>query len=307
MRTASLLLKGGRQAKKRKAEGSPQLNSPPGASTASPTSTPARPQPSSIKNVIPVILSDVDPKFSTKVQLMSELKQFHRLIKVSKVLEKRNNSFLIIRDTPQDVAILQSKNKMKACLGQNVKINLPKAYQNSQPKKSHVIKGVPAEVSEQEHGFLSDQISLTSGVPQGSVLSPLLFLIYVNDLPKPHHRQNSKSQFADDTALWAASRNIHIAAKLLQKDLRKLAKWCAKWRIKLNPEKTKVIIFSRSYLAGKPEPTLKLYGERLKIYPQVKFLGITFDSKFTFKKHFEDILDRCNHRYHRIRLLTNKK
>ena len=134
------------------------------------------------------------------------------------------------------------------------------------------------------NGFLSDQINPAAGVPQGSVLSPLLFLIYVNDLPKPHHRQNSRSQFADDTALWAASRNVHIAAKLLQKDLRKLAKWCAKWRIKLNPEKTKVIIFSWSYLARNSEPTLKLYGEKLKFYPQVKFLGITFDSKFTFKK-----------------------
>ena len=133
------------------------------------------------------------------------------------------------------------------------------------------------------NGFLSDQISPAAGVPQGSILSPLLFLIYLNDLPKPHHRQNSKSQFADDTALWAASRNVHIAVKLLQKDLRKLAKWCAKWRIKLNPEKTKVIIFSRSYLARNSEPTLKLYGEKLKIYPQVKFLGITFDTQFTFK------------------------
>ena len=99
------------------------------------------------------------------------------------------------------------------------------------------------------NGFLSGQINPAAGVPQGSVLSPLLFLIYVNDLPKPHHRQNSKSQFADDTALWAASRNVHIAAKLFQKDLRKLAKWCAKWRIKLNPEKTKVIVFSWSSLA----------------------------------------------------------
>ena len=156
------------------------------------------------------------------------------------------------------------------------------------------------------NGFLFDKISPAAGVPQGSVLSLLLFLIYVNDLPKPHHRQNSKSQFADNTALWAVSRNVHIAAKLLQKEIRKLAKWCAKWRIKLNPEKTKVIIFSRSYLAGKPEPILKLYGERLKIYPHMKFLGITFDSKFTFKKHFEDILGHCNARYQRIRLLTNK-
>ena len=132
------------------------------------------------------------------------------------------------------------------------------------------------------NGFFSDKISPIAGVPQGSVLSPLLFLIYVSDLQKPHHRQNSKSQFPDDTALWAAGKNVQFAAKLLCKDLRKLARWCAKWRIKLNPEKTKVIIISRSSLARNSEPILKLYGERLKIYPKVKFLGITFDSKFTF-------------------------
>ena len=93
----------------------------------------------------------------------------------------------------------------------------------------------------------------------------------------------------------------------MRKDLRELAKWCAKCRIKLNLEKTKVNTFSRSSLARNSEPILKLYGERLKIYPQVKFLGITLDSKFTFQKHFEEILRRCNTRYHRIRLLVNKK
>ena len=83
--------------------------------------------------------------------------------------------------------------------------------------------------------------------------------------------------------------------------------WCAKWRIKLNPEETKVIIFSRSILPRKAELNLKLYGETLKIYPQVKFLGIIFDSKLTFQPHFEDILERCNNRYYRLRLLANKK
>ena len=157
------------------------------------------------------------------------------------------------------------------------------------------------------NNFFSNQINPKAGVPQGSVLSPLLFLIYVNDLPAPHHNQNSLSQFADDTAQWAFSLSVRIAAKLLQQDLLKLAMWCAKWRIKLNPEKTKVIIFSRSILARKTELNLKLYGETLKIYPQVKFLGITFDSQLNFKKHFEDILDRCNTRYYRLRLLANKK
>ena len=50
-----------------------------------------------------------------------------------------------------------------------------------------------------------------------------------------------------------------------------------------------------------------MYGERLKIYPQVKFLGITFDSKLTFQKHFVKILGRCNTSYHHVRLIVNKK
>ena len=162
------------------------------------------------------------------------------------------------------------------------------------------------------NNFFSNQINPKAGVPQGSVMSPLLFLIYVNDLPAPHHNQNSLSQFADDTTQWAFSLNRTLCsktftAKLLQQDLLKLAMWCAKWRNKLNPEKTKVIIFSRSILTRKTELNLKLYGETLKIYPQVKFLGITFDSQLNFKKHFEDILDRCNTRYYRLGLLANKR
>ena len=142
-------------------------------------------------------------------------------------------------------------------------------------------------------GFLSPKVYPKAGVLQGSNLSPLLFLIYVNDMPNPSHHQTDKSQFADDEGQWAVSKNIDLAAEYLQRDIDKLARWCAKWRIKLNPEKTKVIIFSKSRFAIRAEPALSLYGDLLSYYPQIEFLGITFDNRMTFTKHFEEILERC--------------
>ena len=95
-------------------------------------------------------------------------------------------------------------------------------------------------------GFLSPNVYPKAGVPQGSNLSPLLFLSYVNDISNSSHHQTNKSQFADDASQWVVSKNIDLAAEYLQRDFDKQARWCAKWIIKLNPEKTKVIIFSKS-------------------------------------------------------------
>ena len=155
-------------------------------------------------------------------------------------------------------------------------------------------------------GFLSPKVFPKAGVHQCSNLSPLLFLAYVNDISNPSHQQTNKSQFADDAGQWAVSKSIDSATKYLQKDLDNLARRCAKWRTKLNPEKTKVIISSRSTNAVRAEPALSLYGDLLFYYPHIKFLGIAFDSRMTFVKHFEDILDRCTQKFHRLRILVNK-
>ena len=126
-------------------------------------------------------------------------------------------------------------------------------------------------------------------------------------MPNPNHHQTNKSQFADGAGQWAVSKNIDLAARYLQNDLDKLARWCVKWRIKLNPEKTKVIIFSRSQTAKRTEPALSYYGDLLSYYPHIKLSGITFDNRMTFTKRFEEILERCYHRFHRPKILVNKK
>ena len=124
-------------------------------------------------------------------------------------------------------------------------------------------------------------------------------------MPNPTHHQTNKSQFADDAGQWAVSKNINSAMEYLQGDLDKLARWCAQWRKKFNPEKTKVIIFSKSQAAIRAEPALSLYGDLLLYYLHIKLLGITFDNRITFTKHFEELLECCNQKFHHLSILIN--
>ena len=133
------------------------LYSPPGVSSASPINIPACPKPSTYKNSVPIILNNVDPKFNSVIKVMSELRQFHPSLRVSKVQELKTNRFLVIGDTPRGVAILQSDNKMKAFLGQNVSASLPEVYQTAKAaSKTLMVKGVPTEVSEKAFKELLD-------------------------------------------------------------------------------------------------------------------------------------------------------
>ena len=82
---------------------------------------------------------------------MGELRQFHPSLKISQIKELPKGDFLIIGDSMQDVLILQSKTKMKAALGQTVKVSLPKAFQTSKNQtKSLAVKEVPTDITDSE-------------------------------------------------------------------------------------------------------------------------------------------------------------
>ena len=141
-----------RKCKKHKETGSPTLPTlQKTGSSEPPPGTPTRPKPAIIKNEIPVILSGIKAEHKNWRKLLGELRQFNPGLKVSQIKELPRGDFLIIGDSMKDVLILQSENKMKAALGQNVKVSLPKAFQtNKQQAKSLAVNGVPSDISDSE-------------------------------------------------------------------------------------------------------------------------------------------------------------
>ena len=121
-------------------------------------------------------------------------------------------------------------------------------------------------------GHSSSSVRVESGVPQGTVLGPLLFLLHINDLPE--NVTSSVRLFADDCLLYRTIKSIedHLA---LQKDLENLVEWGARWGMKFNTDKCHIIRISRS-----KSPYDRFYtmaGNILKQVSSAKYLGITLE------------------------------
>ena len=154
-------------------------------------------------------------------------------------------------------------------------------------------------------GCWSRKVGLQAGTPQGSPLSPLIYLIFVNDLPQEIVELGlSLSQYADDTALWTSAYTVAFGISKLQKGLNLLEGWCRRWRVKLNGEKSKLIIVSRLREKTSETPCLQLFDEIIKPVPSARFLGVEFDSRLNFASHIQDINGRANKRLNVLRVLS---
>ena len=131
----------------------------------------------------------------------------------------------------------------------------------------------------------SDTVPVTSGVPQGSVLGPILFLIYIHDLP------SKVRLFADDTAIYLAVSNLQDA-QILQQDLDQLHEWELQWDMEFNPSKCVVIHVTR---AKTPVPSkYLLHGQILESVGGSKYLGVEISSNLTFNNHIQKICTSAN-------------
>ena len=117
--------------------------------------------------------------------------------------------------------------------------------------------------------------------PHGSVLSPLLYLIYVNDVPINPANKCDGGQFADDISLWTLAKSTKVTRLRLQRALRDVELWCSTWRIKLNVAKTQLVRFPKR----KEKLELKLFGQTISEKDELTFLGVIFDQHLSFGSH----------------------
>jgi len=154
------------------------------------------------------------------------------------------------------------------------------------------------------NGSESDWGDIESGVPQGSVLGPLLFLIYINDL-----EDGIKSQvkfFADDTSLFSIVHDPSISATELNHDLNVVSQWALQWKMSFNPDPNKQavqVIFSNKS-SEKAHPLIYFNGIEVKTVKVHNHLGFILDSKLTFGSHINEKISKARKGLGIIKILS---
>ena len=155
------------------------------------------------------------------------------------------------------------------------------------------------------NGQASPWASIEAGVPQGSILEPLLFLIYINDLSDD--LSTTAKLFADDTSLFPIVQNVKTSASHFNSDLSKISNWTFHWKRSFNPDPCKQaqeVIFSR-----KTQKTCHssdyFNNKSVKQVPSQKRLGMILDTKLNFQEHLKNILNKVNKTIGLLRKLQN--
>ena len=138
-------------------------------------------------------------------------------------------------------------------------------------------------------GCTSSDAEVRSGVPQGSVLGPCLFLFYINDLPD---QLSSKARLFADDAIMYMTIQAPEDARLLQQDLDTLSSWSRKWMMELNPRKCHAITVTRKKTRFIHQYSLN--GEILDSVSSAKYLGVTITSDLNWKQHISNICQKAN-------------
>jgi len=125
---------------------------------------------------------------------------------------------------------------------------------------------------------------LNNGLPQGSVLAPLLFNIYISDMPET---KSKKFGYADDLALAIEVDSYEEGETILEEDVKILFDYYSSWRLNPNPSKTEVSIFHLNNKLANKIPKVRFNDVLFQYNPNPKYLGVYLDRSLTFSHHLQ--------------------
>jgi hypothetical protein len=162
--------------------------------------------------------------------------------------------------------------------------------------------------------IISESLGIDCGVPQSSILGPLLFLIFISDMP--YSTKLSTNIFADDTTYQGSNSNIPDLFKEINQELCKAAKWFNDNHLTIRPSKTKYILFGKPPASPTEKLTITLNGHTLEIIQKTvttkfyKFLGLHIDENLNWKHHISQVnlkIQRISFHLMQIRKLVSKQ
>lgn len=151
---------------------------------------------------------------------------------------------------------------------------------------------------------VSKQHVVENGTPQGSVVSPTLFSIMINDIFVNISPDMGRSLFADDGAIWKRGRNIKYVTRKMQEGVSQVEEWGIKWGFRFSIDKSKVMLFTRCKVR---DLNLKLYDGIIERVESFRFLGVHFDERLTWRTHIDHVINKSKSVLNLMRCLTGVK
>lgn len=221
------------------------------------------------------------------------IEQVHRIVNTIKVsLEEKKYCSAVFLD------IAQAFDKVwHEGLNYKIKTLLPKQFhailENYLAQRMFQVK---------QNTATTDLTEIKAGVPQGSVLGPVLYLLFTADLPITE--KIVTSTFADDTAILFSHKNPQTASRELQEHLHKIGDWLKTWRIRTNECKSTHVTFT---LNKRTCPAVKLNNITIPQQTNVKYLGLHLDRRLTWKKHIETKRNQLKIKFSKMYWMIGRK
>ena len=179
-------------------------------------------------------------------------------------------------------------------------------------------QGVPRTIIHWLHAFFHNRRAKVSfcgaesrsrlirqGLPQGSVLSPILFVFYMNSLAERLPKISTNSLYADDVSILGTGNSLKEAEQIVQKSVDVVTRWASRRKLILNAKKSEVSFFSTWTREANWSPTITIGGEKVRFSPTPRLLGVVLDRNLNFGPHVDNISDKLTPKFRMLGAVAN--